>query len=186
MEKALFRKLYKEKREAMDADTIDTLSLSIANTLLKLPLWDKTYYHLFLNIQDKKEVDTSYLLHILQGRDKSIAVPKVNSKTGQLQSILLQENTSIKIASYGIPEPVDGVELAPGLMDVVFVPLLAYDKSGNRLGYGKGFYDKFLAQCSSECKFVGLSFFEPEEVIPTSNFDIPLHFCVSPNQWYEF
>jgi 5-formyltetrahydrofolate cyclo-ligase len=139
-----------------------------------------------LSIENKKEIDTTYLLHILQGRDKSIVVPKVDFKLGELRAYLLQENTSLKLSAYGIPEPEDGILLSPDAMEIVFVPLLAYDKKGNRLGYGKGFYDKFLAQCSTNCVFIGLSFFDPEEVLPHAELDIPMHYCVTPNRVYTF
>lgn len=186
MEKKQFRTVYQNKRDTLTQEDIDTLSLSIANNLLKLPIWHKTYYHIFLSIEHKKEIDTSYILHILQGRDKSLVVPKVDFKSGEIQSILLQENTTIKLSSYGIPEPDDGIELSPDRMDVVFVPLLAFDKNGNRLGYGKGFYDRLLAQCSPECVFIGLSFFEPEDLLPHSDWDIPLHHCVTPHKTHSF
>ena len=69
---------------------------------------------------------------------------------------------------------------------MVFVPLLAYDKQGNRLGYGKGFYDRFLAQCKSEVIKIGLSFFAAEDEIPHSDTDIPLDYCISPEHTYKF
>ncbi len=186
MEKQQIRAKYKKKREGLSREEIDTMSLAIANNLLKLPIWDKTYYHIFLSIENKKEIDTSYILHILQGRDKSVVVPKVDFKAGEIRAILLQENTSIMHSPFGIPEPEDGIQLEPSLMDIVFVPLLAYDKKGNRLGYGKGFYDKFLAQCTSHCLFVGLSFFESEAILPHAEWDIPLHYCVTADTTYTF
>jgi 5-formyltetrahydrofolate cyclo-ligase len=186
MEKEHFRKLYWNKRETLSHEEIDALSLEIANKVLKLPIWQKTYYHIFLSIENKKEIDTSYLLHILQGRDKSVVVPKVDFETGAIRAILLQENTVLKPSNYGIPEPEDGIELPPDLMDIVFVPLLAYDNKGNRLGYGKGFYDKFLTQCAPSCMFIGLSLFEPEDSLPHTSLDIPLHYCVTPKTTYKF
>src|SRR5690606_29706561 len=106
-------------------------------------------------------VNTDYLLHILQGKDKSIVASKADFEKGEMAHFLLQENTVLKASEYGIPEPISGIELSPELLDVVFVPLLAYDKIGHRVGYGKGFYDRFLAKCNKNAVFVGLSFFEP-------------------------
>lgn len=186
MDKQTLRATYKVRRASLDLNTIEDLSLQIANQALKLPIWDKTYYHIFLSIRAKQEVDTSYLLHILQGRDKSIAVPKVQFEQRQLQSFLLQENTKLRLSDYGVPEPEDGIEIPPEKMDVVFVPLLAYDKQGNRLGYGMGFYDRFLSQCRSDCIFVGLSFFPPENTLTTGEHDIPLDYCVTPSTFYTF
>lgn len=70
---------------------------------------------------------------------------------------------------------------------MVFVPLLAFDKNGDRVGYGKGFYDKFLKECKPEIIKIGLSFFEPEEKIDgIFEEDIKLDYCVTPNEIYTF
>jgi len=180
------RDKYKALRSSLTPSLIETQSLDIANNALQLPIWDKTYYHIFLPITTKNEVNTEYILHILNGKDKSILVPKSDFKTNTLSHILLQENTKIQRTQFNIPEPVSGIEVLASQIDVVFVPLLAYDKQGNRLGYGKGFYDRFLASCKPSTLFVGLSFFEPEEVIPFEESDIPLHYCISPNSTYSF
>lgn len=72
-------------------------------------------------------------------------------------------------------------------IDVVFVPLLAYDNKGNRVGYGKGFYDHFLSECREDVVKIGLSFFEPEEAIEdVSATDIRLDYCVTPMTVYNF
>lgn len=186
MEKSKLRATYKKLRESLSEDFIEENSLQIANMALKLPIWDKTYYHLFLNIPGKKEVDTHFLMHILQGKDKSVVLSKADFETNSLKHILLQENTIIKISAHGIPEPISGIEIPPKNIEVVFVPLLAYDLRGHRIGYGKGFYDRFLAECSPETVLIGLSFFEPEEEIFFENTDVPLHFCVTPKKIYSF
>lgn len=186
MDKNSLRKNYFQKREALNEVMLESLSLEIANRCLELPIWHKTNFHIFLSMSKKKEVDTSFLLHILHGRDKTIAVPKTNFQDYSMPAILLQENTKLRITKFGVPEPENGIELPPQSFEVVFVPMLAYDKVGNRLGYGKGFYDRFLAQCSSDCLFVGLSYFPPEESLPSNEQDIPLHYCVTPNKTYIF
>lgn len=186
MNKQALRKYYKEQRASLDETNVTDLSLAIANQALKLPIWEHTNYHIFLSIESKKEVDTSYLLHILQGRDKTIIVSKSNFETHTLQHILLQENTRIQISEYGIPEPEDGIEVPVTSIDVVFVPLLVFDQKGNRIGYGKGFYDRFLQQCKAGTIFIGLSFFEVEEEIPNDAFDVALHYCVTPQKIHTF
>lgn len=185
-DKKTLRLKYKKLREGLSEESIETMSLQIANQTLKLPIWDKTYYHIFLPISEKKEVNTEYLLHILQGKDKSIVVSKADFNSGEMKHFLLQENTVIITSAYGIPEPVSGIEISPEIPDVVFVPLLAYDEVGHRIGYGKGFYDRFLSQCSPGALFIGLSFFGPEPKIPIEALDIPLDYCVLPNKILDF
>ena len=73
------------------------------------------------------------------------------------------------------------------MIDVVFVPLLAYDKQGNRVGYGKGFYDKFLSECKSNVVKIGLSFFDPEEFIEdVFENDVKLNICITSLEVYNF
>ena len=61
---------------------------------------------------------------------------------------MLTDNTKIKKNKYNIPEPIDGIEVPNNKLEVVFIPLLAFDEKGNRVGYGKGFYDNMLNKCS--------------------------------------
>ena len=79
------------------------------------------------------------------------------------------------------------MSINPRLVDVVFIPLLAYDIKGNRVGYGKGFYDRFLTKCKNDLLKVGLSFFPPEnQIIKTNNNDIAIDICVTPNKIFKF
>lgn len=187
MNKDNLRKKYKDLRLKLEDAEIEKLSLEIANKALELPIWDHRYYHIFLSIAEQKEVNTEYLLHILQGKDKEVIIPKSNAKTGELINFLLTDQTLIKKNRWNIPEPQDGIEINPEILDVVFVPLLAFDKQGHRVGYGKGFYDRFLARCKPDIVKIGLSFFEPlEEIKEVFSSDIPLNHCVTADSIYNF
>lgn len=187
MTKSELRKKYKTLRLALNEESIEKWSLNIANRLLRLPVWDKQYYHLFLTITKQKEPDTRMLLTLLQGKDKDIVVSKSDFTTNTLTHYLLTDATVLKENPYGIPEPVNGTAVPVSEIDVVFVPLLAFDKQGNRVGYGKGFYDGFLGGCRSETLKIGLSFFGVEpQIDDISERDIPLDYCVTPNTIYDF
>lgn len=187
MDKKLLRNLYLKKRNALTESEIESYSLEIANKCLQLPIWHCTNFHIFLSIEGKHEINTDYLLHILQGKDKNCIVPKTNSKTQTLSHFLLTDNTAIRKNNWGIPEPIDGIPFPEEKIEVVFVPLLAYDTKGNRVGYGKGYYDKFLSLCHKNTLKIGLSFFDPEEaIIPISHTDISLNYCVTPNKILVF
>jgi len=187
MTKVELRKSYKLKRQELSSEAIQDLSLEIANQLLTLPIWDFSFYHVFLSIEEYKEVNTDYILNILSGKDKNIVISKCDFSSGGLSNFLLTDNTVIKKNSYNIPEPVDGIEIPNEKIDVVFVPLLAFDMQGHRVGYGKGFYDTFLAGCNPETIKVGLSFFEAETKIDgIFENDIALDYCVTPKQVYTY
>lgn len=174
-------------RKQLTETDIDEMSLVIANKVLSLPIWEKTYFHVFLPIVEHNEVNTEFILHLLAGKDKEIVISKSDFETRKMTHFLLTDNTKIKKNEYNIPEPLDGLEVPSNKIDVVFVPLLAFDTFGNRVGYGKGFYDKFLSECKPETIKIGLSFFEADATI-TDVFegDIKLDYCVIPKKVYKF
>lgn len=187
MTKADIRNYYKNLRLELSKEQIETMSLEIANRLLEVPIWSGLYFHVFLPIRSKNEVDTEFILALLQGKDKEIVLSRSDFSTGQMHHVLLTDATRISVNAWGIPEPLDGIEVPLTKIDVVIVPLLAFDRSGQRIGYGKGFYDRFLSECRPGTVKVGVSFYEASEswtdVAPT---DIGLDFCVTPRQLYDF
>ena len=187
MKKPDLRQKYKALRQALSNDQIEDFSLAIANQLLKLDIWNYSFYHLFLTIEEQKEINTEYILNILAGKDKNIVISKSNFRDYSMTHYLLTDGTKIIKSDYNIPEPVDSIEIKSSQLEVVFIPLLTFDKEGHRIGYGKGFYDRFLANCKPETIKIGLSFFEVEEdIFETSDNDIKLDYCVTPNQVFQF
>lgn len=187
MTKKELRIKYKALRNALSLEETEDKSLAIANMLLKLDIWGKTYFHLFLSIEEHKEIQTEYILQVLAGKDKEIVVSKSNFEDCSMTHYLLTDNTRLKKNEYNIPEPIDGLEVPDNKIDVVFVPLLAFDAFGHRTGYGKGFYDRFLANCKSDVIKIGLSFFDAEEKIDDIHpNDIVLDYCVTPHRIYTF
>jgi len=181
------RAQYKNLRKEFSTEEINEKSLIIANNLISLSIWDKTYFHVFLPIEEQKEVNTEYVLHLLSGRDKEIVISKSDFESREMTHFLLTDNTKIRKNEYNIPEPVNGLPVPVEVIDVVFVPLLAFDVFGNRIGYGKGFYDKFLAGCKPETIKIGLSFFEAvNQIDDVFESDVKLDYCVTPLKTYTF
>ncbi|MEM9866799.1 MAG: 5-formyltetrahydrofolate cyclo-ligase [Bacteroidota bacterium] len=181
------RKAYKARRKKLTSEEIKYKSIHLVNGLLQIPIWDFFYFHTFLSIRKNREVDTLPLITLLQGKDKNIVVPKVNG-IGTMEHYLLTDNTLLKENRWSIPEPVDGISVPVEKIDVVFIPLLAFDQKGHRVGYGKGFYDTFLARCRPRTLKVGLSLFEPElgNIEDVHEKDIALDYGVTPNKVYTF
>jgi len=187
MTKKELRATYKNLRQQLSANDIDEKSLAVANKILSLPIWELTYFHIFLPIESQKEINTEFILHLLSGKYKEIVVSKSDFETRDMTHYLLTDNTKFKTNAYGIPEPINGLEVPPKTIDVVFVPLLAFDVLGNRVGYGKGFYDKFLSDCRPETIKIGLSFFEAVDAVnDVFESDIKLDYCVTPEKIYLF
>ena len=187
LNKKQLRAEIKQRRRNLTLKQIEDFSIQISNLIINLPIWKYSFYHIFLSIKSLNEVNTEPLLAILLGKDKNIAISKTNFEERTMSHILLQDNTVLKLNPQNIPEPINGVEISSKQIEVVFVPLMAFDKLGNRIGYGKGFYDIFLKRCSKNALKIGLSFFEAENFIIENNpHDVPLDYCITPKQVYSF
>ena len=104
-----------------------------------------------------------------------------------MQAVATDIDTPFSKTVLNILEPQSNEIMSPGEIDMVFVPLLAFDKNGFRLGYGKGFYDKWLADCRPDCIKIGFCYFEPIEAIDDRNeFDVPLDISITPHNVYVF
>jgi 5-formyltetrahydrofolate cyclo-ligase len=175
-----------EKRKALPSEYVQEQSLKITNQLFRLDIWMHEVYHTFLSIAHQKEVQTEPLITLLQGKDKTIVVPRMN-ENNELDHILLEESTVIAIQRFGVPEPLNGNTISDDQIDVVFVPLLCFDRNGNRLGYGKGYYDRFLSKTKANTLFIGLSLLDVlENDLEPATHDIPLHLAVTPETVYRF
>lgn len=189
MTKKELRKIYLERRSGLsnqEKNKLDDLLL-IQFQKLQLPLIQNlfTYYPLATKHEPETEHITRYLEFIFPGLE--IAIPKIDVNSGEMKAITINDETIYGLNAYGIVEPVNDSEIDPLMIDCVIVPLLAVDKDGFRVGFGKGYYDKFLAQCSEDIITIGLNYFEPVEKIDDRNaFDVPLKYCITPEKLYEF
>lgn len=181
------RKKYTALRAEVDATTLLEESVRLANHVLQLPIWSCSYFHIFLSIAENKEVDTLPLVTLLQGKDKHVVIPKIHGKN-TMEHYILTDSTVLKKNSWHIPEPVEGIQIPENKIDVVFLPLLAFDVAGNRVGYGGGYYDTFLQACRGDILKIGLSLFAAEAEIITDvhENDAQLSYCITPEKVYTF
>jgi len=186
MNKSLLRSIYKERRKALSPEIIQELSLQLLQQSLALPIWDNYTYHIFLTIPNQNEINTGPFIDRLYQLKKKVVVPKIKAK-GLLEHYLLTPQSKIEANTWGVPEPISGALIDPKVIEVVFVPLLIFDLSGYRVGYGGGYYDTFLNECNPNVITVGLSLFEPvAEIEDIYHGDIPLNYVVCPEKIYGF
>ena len=184
--KSALRIEYRKHRDALTEDQIIDWSIEISNRCLTIDIWDYSLYHLFMTAEKNKEVDASYLLSVIQGKDKQPVVSKMLDNLG-LEHYLLTDQTTLKLNCWGIPEPLSGISISHQQIEVVFVPLLAFDQEGHRVGYGKGYYDRFLGGCPRSTIKVGLSFFAPvSKIEDIDTNDIALDYAITPQKVYTF
>lgn len=189
MTKKEIRKLYKQKRDTLSESQSEKLQDLLLINFQQLSLPFLQYLHTYLPMQIQKEVDTYPLMEFLRFTNPGITfvVPRTNFAGNTMINFIYDNDTVLVKNEYDIMEPEGGIVVNSQQIDMVLVPLLAFDQKGNRVGYGKGFYDRFLAECKRDVIKVGLSFFEAEEqVFDTDEFDIPLTYCVTPYKLYEF
>lgn len=157
---------------------LQKLNLSSVETLL-------TYWGIAANNEPNTHLFTSYARHFVP--ELQIAYPKSDFGSNTMQAVLINENTVYSTNHYGITEPKEGSIVNPQTIDLIFVPLLICDMQGFRVGYGKGFYDKFIASCNPNVVTIGFNYFEPVDIISNiEEHDIPLCYCITPTKIYEF
>ncbi len=189
MTKKELRKLYKEKKRELGDSAIEKLQDLVLIHFQKLPLPFINCVSTYLPVHTLREVNTYPVIDYLDFRNPglTVVIPKTDKANCSMRHYVYNEETILREDEYHIMEPVGGQPVEPSAIDLVLVPLLAFDEKGNRVGYGKGFYDRFLATCRPDVIKVGLSFFSAEvEIEDTDDFDISLNYCVTPHQVYEF
>ena len=180
------RKIYKAKRMELAPGELNRASEEITECILRSFQLEGKTISLFLPIERHGEINTYAILERAFSIGAHIGLPISDFETGELKHRLYEATTTLTLNEYGIPEPVSGKIIKPHEFDYVLVPLLIADESGHRVGYGKGFYDKFLKKCAPTCKFIGLSIFEPiVQISDLNSDDVPLHYIVTPTHLIE-
>jgi 5-formyltetrahydrofolate cyclo-ligase len=116
-----------------------------------------------------------------------VAWPKIHVDLLDMEAALVEKEGLFIKNKFNILEPIGGAVVPPNSFDLIFVPLVAFDERGYRVGYGKGYYDRYLAQCRPDAIKIGFSFFDAVEYIEDiDEFDVPLNLCITPHRIYEF
>jgi len=189
MTKKELRILYKQKRldlSAKDKVIFDDLMLLQLQTFnfegVKTLL---TYWPIEENNEPNSSLFSRYLSYFVP--NLRIAYPVSDFTTNTMNALIVDEETIFETNKYGLTEPKEGIEIDPNEIDLIFVPNLICDKQGFRLGYGKGFYDRFLTACNTDVMLIGFNYFEPiNSISDIDEFDIPLNYCITPNNVFEF
>jgi 5-formyltetrahydrofolate cyclo-ligase len=167
MTKAELRKLYLQKRHDLGENNYQQLNLLLYHAFFSnIDLSFIKTVHTFLPILEKHEPDTWMIIDRIRREFPHIrlSLPKINA-AGVMENIYFEGLHQLEKNKWGIEEPRHGVPTPAEKIDLVLVPLLCYDFVGNRVGYGKGYYDIFLKTCKPTCKKIGVSLFDKPEVI---------------------
>jgi 5-formyltetrahydrofolate cyclo-ligase len=184
MKKEQIRKIYLQKRLALSEAEFQQLNEQLCKSFFDgVDLSFAKVLHTFLPIEKHKEVNTWLIIDHIQKEFPGIrvSVPRINNQTSTIESFYLEGPHQLEKNIWDIPEPKQGIPTPIEKIDTVLVPLLAVDSQGNRVGYGRGFYDKFLNMCSSDTRKIGLSLFPPVDFIEgLGPHDLPVDLIVTP------
>ncbi|MEI9933266.1 MAG: 5-formyltetrahydrofolate cyclo-ligase [Ferruginibacter sp.] len=189
MTKATLRKIYTDKRKQLSHTQKEKLDDLILIQFQKLSLPPFNTVLSFWPMVDRNETDTHTIIDFILFRNPGvhIAYPVIHFASNRMKAIRANDDTEFKVNEYSIWEPVSGDELSPEDIDIVLIPLLAFDKNGFRVGYGKGFYDRYLSGCKKDILKIGLSYFDPVDLIEDiDKTDIAMDFCITPEYIYQF
>ena len=176
----LRKNLSPEERKKRSVQLLDIFMTSFESSSFSI-------VHSFLPIERQGEADTSSFIDYFKKLQKTVVISKSDLKNNDLTHFVYDDSVILSENKWGILEPKSGRLIKESKIDMVLVPLIVFDKEGNRLGYGKGYYDKFLSLCKPNCIKIGLSLLEPiVKIIPTESTDIKLDYCISPSGLHIF
>jgi 5-formyltetrahydrofolate cyclo-ligase len=188
MNKIELRNFYLQKRKQLTLSERNEIDLKVFLHFKTLLVQLANHFediHVFLPIENKNEINTWTLLDFLFKEYPSLNVytSVVEQKVLFHKKVTLQTNYTMD--KWGIPNPnvIENVVFKNPLL--VIVPLLICDRMGYRVGYGKGFYDRFLTDCPNGSMFIGLSSFEPIMNVYPDDWDVPMDIIISPSELYQ-
>jgi 5-formyltetrahydrofolate cyclo-ligase len=190
MTKSELRKIYLAKQKSLsDAERNEKSRRLAAVFYENFNLENIRFLHVFIGIEKNREVETSFVYKRLW-RDLlqiTAVAARIDFQTMALENRRFTAETKLVRNRWEIDEPADGELIETDEIDAVLVPLLCFDERGYRVGYGKGFYDKFLGECRTDCLKIGLSYFAPvAEICDAREYDVKLDCCITPEEIFDW
>jgi 5-formyltetrahydrofolate cyclo-ligase len=189
MIKSTVRKEFLQRRMNLQEEDLQQQTALIASSFPKIKLPPVNYLLSYNPLASRHEFDVSVCEDILKEQNliMRVAWPKIHVDLLEMEAVLVEKDGLFIKNKFNILEPIGGDLVQPRQLDLIFVPLLAFDARGYRVGYGKGYYDRYLTQCRADAIKIGFSFFDAIEYIEDiDEFDVPLNFCITPHRIYEF
>ena len=189
MIKKTVRKEFLQRRMDIPEEDLHQQIALMAFNFRKLKFPPIRYLLSYSPLLTRREFDVSVCEDMLKQQNPSMqtAWPRIEEHSAEMEATLVQRGGLFVKNKFNVLEPISGQIVAAEQLDMIFVPLVAFDDKGYRVGYGKGYYDRYLARCKPDIIRVGFSFFDAIRGIEDINqFDVPLNFCITPYRNYEF
>jgi 5-formyltetrahydrofolate cyclo-ligase len=189
MTKSELRANFLAKRQILSPAEREKFSAAIVSQFFQhFDLTRIKVLHCYVPIERLAEIDTRPIFQQIWTKYPQIAtvVPRVNCETDELESLVYSSDVELILNKWEIGEPLHDRRVEPEAIDMVLVPLVCFDRNGHRVGYGKGYYDRFLKQCRSDCIKIGLSYFGPIDSIDDIHTgDVTLDRAVTPGEIFD-
>lgn len=187
-QRAQLRSLMKQKRHELDTDSLYSSSSVIFNTIASHPfLSQKRIIGSYSSF--KNEIDMQNINAHLKALGHEVYLPVINSKIKGHMDFYSYDEHNLVVNSFGIKEPAALTEnmADTAKLEILLVPMLAFDLKGNRLGMGGGYYDRMLKRVSSDCLVIGIAHeFQKLQYIPVQSWDMPLDEAITEKEHYIF
>ncbi|SEH50319.1 5-formyltetrahydrofolate cyclo-ligase [Epilithonimonas hominis] len=185
LSKTELRTIYKAERMALSQDEVNFLSKKIFEQfILQFNIIENQKVNVFLPIEKFNEINTQIFIDYFFDKNVRVFVPKIQGEN--MISVEIFPNSEFEINKWGIKEPISNID-ANVELDYVLTPLLYCDQFGNRVGYGKGFYDSFFSSDFKIHKKIGLNYFNPQEdVEDVFESDVALDGLITPSQYFDY
>ncbi|MFZ4058962.1 MAG: 5-formyltetrahydrofolate cyclo-ligase [Ferruginibacter sp.] len=192
MLKKEIRKIYREKRNTLSNAQRNKLEDLLLIQFQQLNIDIPATIMAYAPIEKFNEYDPGLILDYCAFKNpiQQLCYPLMTSgltESPKMHAVCVDDTTEFELNAWGIPEPINAPIIDPSRIEMVILPLLAFDLKGNRVGYGKGYYDNFLKSCNAQCIKIGFSYFEPLDIIEdVASWDIPLNFGITPERIVNF
>jgi 5-formyltetrahydrofolate cyclo-ligase len=179
------RQQYRKKRSLISPKSSFGYSKAIITRIKSESHIEGTTIMLYMSNKTQHELPTTFWFDLLI--EYNICVPKITGSSNKMEAVLWDNKMTMITNAWGIQEPEDTTVVIPKNINTIVVPLLCFDLNGHRVGYGKGFYDRFLSRCSPCVKTIGVSMFDPiDKIDGLHRNDYSLNLVVTPKKTYTF
>jgi len=189
MLKRIIRNDYLQKRIQLSEEDVQSKTSKIVRQFSRFAVPPCNYLLSYYPLTERNEFNVELCVEVMRTKYPRLKVawPRIETETLSMEAYVIDNNGLFAKNKYNILEPISGEWISPELIEIIFVPLVVFDKRGYRVGYGKGYYDRYLTRCRADVVKIGFSYFEAVEAIKDiTEFDVPLNFCITPSRVYEF
>lgn len=183
MDKTELRKSLKKERNSLPKEIKNEFDMRIFQEIINSKVYEESQ-RVFIYVSYNSEVDTIPLIKYSLEKGKRVCVPRVLDKEGNMESLYIDSLGELREGMYGILEPVSTKKASPIDIELVITPGLAFDKEGGRIGYGKGYYDRYLKLSNNAIKMGVCYDFQVVPSLPTTKEDIKMDMIISEKNKY--